>query len=761
MTIKIQCPCGVKYALEVTPEHLATPIRFVCQQCGVDSSAAVNQIVRQQFGAPPAQPRVQVVANPSKPAAPKPVAVPKVQAPPPPNEPAPAATAVPEPGVTVCHKHSDQPSTSNCLICQKPICPECMRLFGYVCSAFCAGQAERAGVALPVYENQKSVVEARFWRKVKWAGTFLGLVALGLLCTAVWYNFVGSRPRPTFSVKLPEKRSDGFCKMVARDQAIVRHGSRLIRYDVKSEREVWSASLIDAAAVEESAAKYVDDWQFRTEEVKLRRARLKTEGRFLDEDDEDEDFAPRSESQMMAQARRMMEERMMEELRFHFAHPDLWVIYSDKVVHFDWETGKMDKEIALRGRLEEFFPNAGSLLVLCSDRGEKILTQIRLPGGEAQTEALKPEITTSTNLAGARNTPGTKFVPVEIPLRAMTVHFQPEIFETELGIKFESAAGRYLANSGPNAVDMKVDLLEEKITQIKTMKERPKKSALEGDVNMQATGKIANEILNEMQEQRTGGIRLEDESRYLVTIRRRLANVKDWVGELNGPPHFFSSKTVDVLTAGKTMIVLDKNNQKLWETQLAYKMSPQMMIGRETWNSEDAEEFLPCVERGQTLFVFDQGVLAAFDLLSGNARWRLPSVGVTSLKFDDKGLMYVMTTSAQQEDIKYVDQIDVTRQTVPVLMKVDPQTGKVLWKLNRTGETCLISGKYFYAVEGSSGADDPIRPTRAHTRIYRLEPRSGRVIWEHLEAGYPMDMDFHENTILALFPDELRVLKFL
>src|SRR2546429_8930944 len=51
MELKIKCQCGVKYALDVTPQTVANPIQFVCQYCCVDSSAAVNEIIRQQFKA--------------------------------------------------------------------------------------------------------------------------------------------------------------------------------------------------------------------------------------------------------------------------------------------------------------------------------------------------------------------------------------------------------------------------------------------------------------------------------------------------------------------------------------------------------------------------------------------------------------------------------------------------------------------------------------------------------------------------------------
>ena len=106
----------------------------------------------------------------------------------------------------------------------------------------------------------------------------------------------------------------------------------------------------------------------------------------------------------------------------------------------------------------------------------------------------------------------------------------------------------------------------------------------------------------------------------------------------------------------------------------------------------------PCVERGDTLYVFDQAVLTAFDLATGNARWRLPSVGIVGLFFDDKGMMYVNTTTASPENIKYSKQIDITQKIDAVLLKIDPQTGRTLWNVKPGGFISYLSGKYIYAV---------------------------------------------------------------
>ena len=73
-------------------------------------------------------------------------------------------------------------------------------------------------------------------------------------------------------------------------------------------------------------------------------------------------------------------------------------------------------------------------------------------------------------------------------------------------------------------------------------------------------------------------------------------------------------------------------------------------------------------------------MLTAFDLATGNVRWRLPSVGIAGLFFDDKGMLYVNSTTASPENIKYSRQIDISQKTDAVFLKVDPKTGRILWK---------------------------------------------------------------------------------
>src|ERR1700744_6059477 len=92
--MKIQCVCGAKYAFEFTPEMAREPVRFICPQCGTDSSEIVNQLVQQELAEQnlPAAPAAPVSSLPTEPPRPAPMRL-KIShaekpAEPPPTEPA-------------------------------------------------------------------------------------------------------------------------------------------------------------------------------------------------------------------------------------------------------------------------------------------------------------------------------------------------------------------------------------------------------------------------------------------------------------------------------------------------------------------------------------------------------------------------------------------------------------------------------------------------------------------------------------------------
>jgi outer membrane protein assembly factor BamB len=313
-------------------------------------------------------------------------------------------------------------------------------------------------------------------------------------------------------------------------------------------------------------------------------------------------------------------------------------------------------------------------------------------------------------------------------------------------------------------------LLEEHKVTHSAMKASPKKSVLDGNLNASQTGDAANEILNDMQRNAGGDTVTEDQSRYQVTVHLPDAtSTADWTSEVVGPPQLFVLKTVNVVAAGKTVIVLDKSNKKLWEATLTYPVSSGdrgLFLREQSPYGEG-----PCVEHGDTLYVFDQAVLTAYDLNSGNARWRLPSIGVVGLFFDGQGDVYVNTTTGNPDDIKYSRQIDVTRNTEAVVSKVDAKTGKTLWSIKPGGFVSYLSGKFIYVVQcydpNPTDADvinDMIASSQkpAFLRIARIRPSDGKIMWEYYDRERcPVNWRFDANNIELIFKREVQVLHYL
>jgi hypothetical protein len=310
-------------------------------------------------------------------------------------------------------------------------------------------------------------------------------------------------------------------------------------------------------------------------------------------------------------------------------------------------------------------------------------------------------------------------------------------------------------------------LLERKVVSRSAMKAAPQKSALEGNVTAARTGDIANEILNEMQRSNGGEIVTEDESRYLIKIQSP-GGSNAWSGEITGPPKLFPLKTVTVLASNKKVTVFDKTNKKLWEGTLNYNVlggsgepDPEAVTTGEG----------PCVEHKDALYVFDQGVLTAFDLKTGNARWRVPSVGISGIFFDEKDNLYVNSTDASPDSIKYSRQIDVSGKVNSVIQKVDSRTGKVLWVSQPGGAVSYVSGPFIYVVQTYSpmadeeDEEDPYSvttgfETQPYLRIRRINPKNGKEMWEHFQQRAPLDIEFDKNTIRLVFRKEVQVLRF-
>ena len=816
--MKIQCPCGTKYSFDVTPEMAASPIRFVCQNCGADSSVLVNQIIRQQLGltapaplaasaVPPAPPasviRVTAPAPAPAPAAPGPVGPPPVSSPSlrVSAHAASAAASAPEAAPPqVCTKHLGQLTTHHCLVCQKPICPQCMQLFGFVCSAFCKARAEGQRMDIPVYAGRRDVAQSREWRKVKWIALVVGAVAILALGGWGWYAWVGSVPKVVFSARMTDPGYSGQVRVCAQDQIVILHGGTLARHDVKAKKEVWSNLLIDKKAISDEATKQFEAQQAAREKYRLAGGNLT-----------EMSFAPREDFL------ESLERSATGALHLYVRGESIWISSPGKITRYDWQTGKAGSEIPLTEELEEPMAQGEELLFVSrKPSGEQALTRINLTSGESRVEeiALSPAMASKFSATGkpgqvvakrpgtnqlAASTSGPKpldpaaianrvqnmskparlALPAVIAANANQQRLQAEMRDQEGagGAALPSRAALRALEEDParliitpgGVVQLSSRLLETKTVQRKVMKDAPKKSALDGPVNQAATAAIANELLNDITRERGGDVVEENISRYQVTLRRPGAReAAEWTGEVTGSPSFTPLQTVDAVTGGKSVIVLDKSMKKLWEAQFSFDVPGGSGRGSDSEAPSSGEG--PCAERGDALYVYDAGVLTAFDLATGAVRWRLPSVGTTGLFFDDRGMTYVNTTSATPDNLKYSNQIDVTEKIHPVVLKVEPKTGKTLWRANNDGEVSYVSGKLVYTVESYHGDDDDadgllgvetVFHIPPHVRIRRLDAGNGRVLWQHYQKRFPLDVRYDKNSIHLLFKKEVLVLKFI
>jgi hypothetical protein len=791
--MKIQCNCGTKYAFDVTPEMAANPVTFICQNCGADNSLAVNMLIQQQFPATATEsaPPSIAAASPPPPAESAPRARVAVHVATPARESESTSSA---PAPQMCRKHPGHFTSDQCRVCNKPICPQCMVLFGYVCSAFCKNEAETRGIELPVYANQAGVTARRETRKLgKIIFSILGGVSL-LVGVYIWYLAAGSRPHVVFATQFKNPAYNGSGKLYERD-LVVLHGGRLARFDWKDKKEIWGVEFIDTQKIDAEAAEAVVKENAEIEQWKK---------------DGGGDYAPNRHSK--EEFAKMILSGAQSDYTLHVHEQNIWLRSDEKLVQYDWESGKPGKEVALKGDVERTIVSPDALLLFASTEKGEDLIKMDWKSGEIQTQPLRSRPTLATltrsNLTNQIRTalaPATRTnalaaqrgAPVNPALKGYKVA-QPDPLQVRLAApaiaantvqnkrieraleededERRPASFSFAALEGPqfildrgNVVEFSTKLLERKIIERQAMKAPPKKSALEGTVNQSATVAIANEIFNEFAREATGGVEKEDVSRYEVTIKRTSPDASETKLEVTGEPEFFPLQTVDLIVAGKTLHVLDKTGKKLWESKLNFDIGGG--FGPSPWGGDlIANASAPGVERDNLLYFFDQGVLACFELATGNARWRQPTVGVTKLLFDDKGMLYVDTTTGSADKLKYSQQVDISDKSYPVIIKIDPKTGKALWRSERHGRLSHVFGKLVYTMEWHGGDDDDESPTGLgipgaytppHIRLRRLSASNGEVKWEHYQKRAPLNVDIQNNTIQFVFKKEVQVLKFI
>ena len=152
-------------------------------------------------------------------------------------------------------------------------------------------------------------------------------------------------------------------------------------------------------------------------------------------------------------------------------------------------------------------------------------------------------------------------------------------------------------------------------------------------------------------------------------------------------------------------------------------------------------------------------------------RWRLTSFGISAIQFDDQGALYVDSTTAGPDDVKYADTISFEK--IPsVLLKVNAANGRILWKAEQRGERARLSGKFLYSESIQQGGiglaaalgdalNQPSGEGPVYFRLYRLDPATGEAFWSLYREERPRNVAMDGNRILLRFGDNLELFKFL
>ncbi|HWY31990.1 MAG TPA: PQQ-binding-like beta-propeller repeat protein [Candidatus Acidoferrum sp.] len=735
--MKIQCPCGAKYAFDLTPEMAREPVKFVCPQCGLDSSEIVNQLVQEELAeqnlpAVPAPPDAPLPPLKSAPARLKITHTDRPVAPPSAEPASPPANYVSK----YCQKHSGVLATEKCVVCGKPICPKCMEMFGYFCSPLCKNKADLEGMDAPVYAGQRFSVEKRYWRKT---GSIFGslfavlVVALGIW---IWYAWFGSVPHPAFSVLFADddRGYAGGAELTGDNQIVFLHGGTLARYDLKTGKPIWSRELVSKDQIDAIVKEVVN-------------------GRALANQQAGGDEFVHTPAAGADERNAKIE--LQDSLTLRVSGQDIYVASPEGITQYAWDDGKTMKVTPVSGPAPVARNSSGGGLLANDGKpmDPNVIAQ------QVQGLNLPARIALPALLANAGYEQ-----KLEAALRDTDGAAHPRVSASSsspVGVENMS-----LVAGQTGLFEFSVKMLQENFVTREAMRAAPRKSALNNpNLNVSQTADVANEILNEMQRNKGGDTITEDESRYQVTVHiPGDTSSNDWTGEVIGPPELFALKTVNVIAAGKTVIVLDPSNKKIWDTTTTYPFSARDSSAESRYGNG------PVVEHGGTLYVFDQAVLGAFDLMTGTARWRVPSVGVVGLFFDGEGKLYVNTTTGNPDDIKYARQIDVTKSTEAVLMKMDPATGKTLWSIKPGGFVAYLTGKFIYTLQSydpNPTDEDVLNDSLVdlqkppYLRITRIDPDTGRTRWDYEDDRCPVSVQFENNQILLIFKREVQLLKYL
>jgi putative pyrroloquinoline-quinone binding quinoprotein len=749
LTIKIECECGTRFKFDVEPVEGQMPVEVYCPHCGLDGTDEANRQIQALLAGEPPPPAKIDVPKPFKVETAKSAL--KLAGKRPPLHTVTLPPQVKKPGIGhPCTKHPKETTVNSCLLCKRPICPVCMSKYGYFCSTTCSHQAEQRGMEIPVFKGQESWIREQKFMRTK--QIVIGTTTLVILLCAfwAWYSFLGSKPGVKSSVQIEKADNVVYCRFAGADQVLLKTDRVLSLYDAKALKPLWSTSM----APYEKPRKTVDEMPTAGErEQKLRDANAQygedekiynKTGKWPkhkgdDDDDDDDKYTPPTPEEIFL-------DRFTSYAPFGLGirgedtvqvrGEEIWVLFDGKLVVFDRKTGAEKKKVPIRGRILQLTPGDSVIFVTYTGKADEgQLTRVAFRTGDVFVDKVKlpPQRKWKLKDDGTVQLLGEELATqVEEGLIRGTPEEAAQIIQHDRTL---------FIPAGVNVARLEVDVIEEKLVSRQVVNPediKPEKEpGKDGPMKVTDAIEFAKQLRYEAIKARGGIHEEEDQSRYKVSLRRHMEDgAPAWTGEVIGPPAFVPLKSVDALVSSRSIVVFDKENEKLWESPLAFP------AGGVRLDFGEANPRGPCLEAGNTLYLYDSQALTSFELMSGKVRWRMPLPGVQSLRLDPDGLIYVTS----QESVS----------------KVDPETGKVAWKVDKGDVTFFLSGKYLYLSKAQTSGADMIQnmwtgkeiPTHFH--IYRVDPGTGTILWDFYRPKEPAAMDFSENRILLMFPTEYR-----
>ena len=403
----------------------------------------------------------------------------------------------------------------------------------------------------------------------------------------------------------------------------------------------------------------------------------------------------------------------------------------------DHASGAVKKEVTLPGNFARVLRGAGCVYAVgASPDGARQVTRIATADGAV----------TSVKVAGPRGEGRFRMKEAGLPAEPAV-----QALRTEL-----SAGGGALLRCDVRLVEKKISerTIATAADPSSALEEADKKATTGWGSDAAAYGKA---LAADSAREDNGGKERSDQSTYEVVLTRPLdPAIIEARATVHGHADVFSTRTLDLVTAGRTLLAFDHSNKKLWETTLAQPVADPGSARDDDGDDDTASLAQPCVEDAGRLYFFDTAFLTAFDLATGQPAWRVPAAGIRKVQLDGRGALYVSTGSGGFDP-----------NELPLTLKLDAKSGKILWKVEKY-QDCIVSGGQVYATRETRNSEDMVNATfdrskaiECRWKLYKLSASAGAVQWEWFQTRRPHGIAADGRKVALLFADELQVIRSL